>query len=147
MKTTIKRLATLAAVLAAAACSDANPLSPADAAFAHGAAFPMTFTVTQDGSTALQGWSMGMQGAARFGGSMQTPTPCYDLKAENEVVRGRIEVTVTATPLEGGCIQVIAYNNYTGEVTGLAPGRYALRVTHRLNGRDTSAYDGSVVVQ
>lgn len=146
MRTAIRSLATLA-VLVAAACSDATPTGPAmDPALGKGAAFPMAFTYSSEGLP-LAGWSAGGTGAADFGGSMQTPTPCYDLTATNEVGNGRIMVTITAVPTGEGCIQVIASQNYTGQVMGLSPGRYSLRVMHVLGGSRTSAYDGSVTVQ
>ena len=138
----------MAAVLALAACGDASPLGVQDGpAFAKAGGTPVALAVTQDYAVPLMGWGMGMMGAADFGGSLQTPTPCYDLTATSSVRNGRVTVTVTAAPNGNACIQVVTYNNYTGSVTGLAAGTYGMEVVNDFAGRRTTVHNGEVVVR
>lgn len=147
MRGMLKTLAAMAMMAALAACGDATPTGVDLGAPALSRdATPMTWSVTQDYGNALAPWSMGMTGSADFGGSLQTPTPCYTVRGASVMRGSQIVVTVTAEPTGNICMQVITNNNYTGSVMGLAPGVYGLRVIHDFGGR-TTAMDTQVTVR
>lgn len=147
MRTMTKGFATLAALVALAACSDAPTAVSMEPGFARDV-YPMVFTHDQDVESPLQQWGGGGPGVAQFGGSIETPTPCYDITATSTVSGGRIVVTVSATRSgDWGCIQVIANHAYTGQISTLPSGAYTMRIMHEVNGTRTTAYSGSVTVQ
>ena len=144
----IKGALTVAALALAAACADRTIVAPdGPLAAKAGTVYPMTFTVTQSYTAggAVQTASGGA-GVIDFSGTLQTPTPCYDVTAVNSASRG-ITVTVAATDLGGICTQVMTWNNYTGQLTGVPAGSYALRVVHATGGHGTTMWNGTVVVR
>jgi hypothetical protein len=143
----IKGALTVAVLALAAACSDRGIVAPdGPMAAKSGTTYPMTFNVTQDYGTAQAATATGGAGVIDFTGTLQTPTPCYDLTAVNQAGRS-IVVTVTATDLGGICMQVITWNNYTGQLTGMVPGSYAFKVVHVTGRQSSTAWSGTVVVR
>jgi uncharacterized protein (DUF2141 family) len=59
--------------------------------------------------------------------------------------KGVITLTVTAASTGGICTQVITNNNYTGSISGLAPGSYTFNVVHSTGGGSSeTAYSSTV---
>lgn len=153
MNARIKGLVTMAALLAAAACGDAsNVFAPDGAALARaGGTYAMTFGSMQDYDNNLASapqWAAGGAAVVDFGGTLVTPTPCFDLTAANEVTPRGVVVTVTAAPTGMACIQVITDNHYTGQLTGMPAGTHHLRIVHQVGtARPAVAFDGTVTVR
>lgn len=53
---------------------------------------------------------------------------------------------MTAAPTDGICAQVITYHNYTGAVSGLAPGTYDFQIVEAVGGRSTTVLTQQVTV-
>lgn len=143
----IKALLAVAALGLAAACADRGITAPtAPLGAKGGGGFPMTFTVAQSYDAGTAQTAAGGAGVVDFAGSFQTPTPCYDVTAANGASKG---ITVTVTAVDNGniCPQVITWQNYTGQLTGVGPGSYALRVVHVVAGRSRTAWNGTIVVR
>ncbi len=107
----------------------------ATAGHARAAEFPadpgtLTFSSTQSQESGQEITATGASGAIRFQGSLQTGTPCFNVTGSLRESENRIVVTVTAEPTDGMCTQVITYNNYSGEVSGLAAGTYEFQIVH-----------------
>jgi hypothetical protein len=152
MYTTIRGCIAVAALAAAAACSDAGAptepsfLTPPEAAQAK-APSRLTFSSTQSYETQTPQTATGGVGTIDFTGSLTTGTPCYDVSAAHRSGPGQVTVTVSAVSTGGICAQVITHNNYQGRVSNLAPGTYTFTVIHEVNGSRTTAYTSTVVVQ
>jgi hypothetical protein len=143
----IKAVVTVAVLALAAACADRSVLAPDGPSAAKGTTtYPMTFNVTQSYSGGSAQTAAGGTGVITFAGTLQTPTPCYDVTAVNAASRS-IVVTVRAADTGNLCTQVITWNTYTGQLTSLAAGSYAFRVEHVLGSRTTTAWSGTVVVR
>jgi hypothetical protein len=152
MNGTIKQLVAIAALAGAVACGDAasptqSLVEPGSAAFAQAPSGTLTFSSTQSYETAQPQSASGSVGGIDFAGSVTTGTPCVNVTATHSGRTGSVTVTVNAAPSGGGCIQVITNNNYTGRVSGLAPGSYTFTVIHSVGGSSSTAYSGSVTVQ
>ncbi len=106
----------------------------------------LSFTNTQSSEAAQETSASGAAGAIRFQGSLQTPNPCYDVTAAQRQRGKRVIVTVTATPTDGFCTQVITYNNYSGQVSGLAAGTYDFQLVQVVGGRSTTVLTQQVTV-
>lgn len=152
MNAMTKGLLTIA-LLATAACDGAPTASSAFASPTDGPAFAevsaaatLSFSYTQSGSTESPQTATGGTGSINFTGSLTTPTPCYELSATQGQRRNNITVTVTAAGTGGFCTQVITNNNYQGTVSGLTAGTYNFTVVEVVNGSQTTAYSGPVVV-
>ncbi|HEU0014722.1 MAG TPA: hypothetical protein VFQ45_13635 [Longimicrobium sp.] len=151
MKLTIMRMAAAAIFVAAAGCSGAA--SPTAASFAEQdgpvmarQAGTLTFSSTQSYDTQTPQTASGGTGAIGFTGSLQTSTPCYDVTAAVRTRGSTVTVTVTAASSGSICTQVITNNNYTGSVSGAAPGTYTFQVVHVTGGSRTTAFSGQVTV-
>ena len=144
----IRGIVTVAVLALAAACADRGVVAPDGPLAARaGTTYPMTFTVTQSYSAGTAQTAAGGTGTIDFSGTLQTPTPCFDVTAVNSASRG-ITVTVRGVDSGGICTQVVTWNNYAGQITNLAAGSYALRVEHVLGGgRASTAWSGTVVVR
>ncbi|MBW3572740.1 MAG: hypothetical protein KY467_16720 [Gemmatimonadetes bacterium] len=143
----------MAIVLAAAtaACDGSPTTASAFAPESDGIAMArqsrLTFSSTQSYDTQTPQTASGTAGAIDFTGSLTTGTPCYDVKASHRTQSNAVTVTVTASSTGGFCTQVITYNNYTGQVSGLSAGTYDFTVVHDVGGSSTTAYTGTVTVQ
>jgi ABC-type phosphate transport system substrate-binding protein len=137
MRTMIRKVAAVATVAAL-------PLLAAGLHFT--ADSSLTFNYTQSQDTQSPQTATGGTGTIDFTGSVTTPTPCYELTAEHTVRGPNVTLTVTATQVPGFCAQVITYNNYEGQISGLDSGTYRFRVIHDVNGSRTTAYDDEVTV-
>jgi hypothetical protein len=151
MKGTIRSLAAALMVAGVAACSDsASPTGSSlvadEPSFSSHTSATLTFASTQSYDTQTPQTATGGTGGIDFTGSLTTGTPCYDVSASLNQRSGTITVTVTATSSGGACIQVITHNNYTGQVSGLAPGTYDFRVVHEAGHSRTTAFSGQVTV-
>lgn len=148
MRGTIKGVLTVAALALAAACSDtATVTAPDQPLFGkQTVTYPMTFNVVQDFSTAQPQSAVGGAGVIDFTGTVQTPTPCYDVTAVNSMARATVTVTMNAVDLGGICTQVITWNNYTGRIT-MPAGAYTVKMVHVMNGRSTTLWSGPVTVR
>jgi hypothetical protein len=148
MRAAIKGALTVAALALAAACSDAATITAPDHPVAGKgkAAYPMVFTVVQEYSGGQPQGATGGTGVIDVAGTLQTPTPCYDVTAVNTVSRGTITVTVNAVQNGNMCIQVITWNNYNGQITTPA-GDYTMRIVHAVNGHATTTWSGDVTVR
>ena len=139
-------LAVAALVLTAAACGDRSVTAPAaPVAGRNPVVFPMTFNVTQSFSAGQAFTATGGPGVVDFTGTLQTPTPCFDVTATN-VQSHAIVVTVTATDLGGICTQVVTWNDYNGQLTGVPAGAHAFKVVHVVGGHSTTMWNGTVTV-
>lgn len=155
MKALTSGLMALALLAATAAC-DGSPTtasafaSESDAASMSNHTAPsgtLTFSSTQSYSEQTPQTASGGTGAISFTGSLMTSTPCYDVSATHSTRRGTITVTVSAASTGGICTQVITNNNYTGSISGLAPGTYTFNVVHNAGGGGETAYSSTVTVQ
>ncbi len=151
MKGTIRSLAAVVMVAGAAACSDSvsptgSSLVADEPSFSSHTSATLTFASTQSYDTQTPQTATGGTGTIDFTGSLTTGTPCYDVTASLNQRSGTITVTVTATSSGGICAQVITHNNYTGQVSGLAPGTYDFRVVHEVGRSRTTAFSGQVTV-
>jgi hypothetical protein len=147
-----RNLLTLALLAATAACDGAPTASSALAAPTEGPSLAqsrsrLSFSYTQSGSTETPQTATGGVGQINFTGSITTGTPCYDLTATHGAQGNGITVTVTAASTGGFCTQVITNNNYQGAVTSLAAGSYTFTVIEVVNGQQTTAFTGPIVVQ
>lgn len=106
----------------------------------------LTFDATTSSTERTPQSAAGGAGAIDFAGSVQTPTPCYTTSAALDASSNAVTVTVTAAREGDACIQVIAYQNYTGQVSGLAAGTYRFRVVHVVGASTTTAYSARVTV-
>lgn len=106
----------------------------------------LSFTNTQSNEAAQEASAGGGAGTIRFQGSVQTPNPCYDVTASQRQRGKRIIVTVTAAPTDGFCTQVITYNNYSGQLSGVAPGTYDFQLVQVVGGRSTTVLTREVTV-
>lgn len=106
----------------------------------------LTFSSTKSYDTEQPESATGGAGSISFQGSIQTANPCYDVTAAQRQRGSRIVVTVTAAPADGICTQVITYNNYTGQVSGLAPGTYDFQLVEVAGGRSTTVLTRQVTV-
>lgn len=154
----IKALAAVVAVAAAAACSDSA--SSPTASFAEpqaGASFARTpapsdgstlgITYTRSYTARGEQTATGGTGVIDFTGAVTLPNPCYNVSAAHTSSGGTIVVTVTALDNGNTCQQVLQYNNYTGQVAGLAPGTYDFSVVHQVDNRSSTAYQATITVQ
>ncbi|HEY0016029.1 MAG TPA: hypothetical protein VGC13_06905 [Longimicrobium sp.] len=152
MKTLGKGLMMIALVAATAAC-DGSPTAGSALVAGEGIAAAkapsgtLTFASTQSSSEQTPQTATGGTGTISFTGSVTTPTPCFDVSATQSGRRDTITLTVTASPNGGFCAQVITNNNYTGSISGLAPGTYTFNVVHVVNGTSETAYTSTVTVQ
>ncbi len=76
---------------------------------------------------------LGGPGIVRFSGAMTTPDPCHRLEAMLESVNDRLIVHITAQSSlgpDGFCIKCVGRAAYSGEIAGLRPGRYSVRILH-----------------
>lgn len=152
MKGTIKGLVAIVALAGAAACSDAMPTESSFAEAPGAAALArtnstLTFSSTQSYESETPQTATGGVGGIDFTGNLWTGNPCVTVTASHSERTGSVTVTVTAAPNgSGGCIQVITNNNYTGRVSGLAPGAYTFTVVHDRAGTRETAFAGTVVV-
>jgi hypothetical protein len=151
MYRTIKSLAAAAAIALVAACGDAG--SPTESAFVapdapQAAAKPgattgqLTFSYTQSQSDEQAQSALGGLGRINFTGSLFSGTPCVNVTATHTAGSGVVTLNVTSASNGQSCIQVITYNNYQGNVSGLAAGTYTFNAVH--NG--TLAYSTTVTV-
>ncbi|HEX8907177.1 MAG TPA: hypothetical protein VF771_20160 [Longimicrobiaceae bacterium] len=142
----IRSALAVAALALVAACGDRSVVAPEGPAAAKGGTvYPMTFTVTQSFSGGMAQTVTGGVGTIDFTGTLQTPTPCYDVTATNLTGRA-IVATVTATDLGGICTQVITWNDYAGQLTGIPAGSHAFKLVHVVGGRSTTMWSGTVNV-
>jgi hypothetical protein len=153
MKALAKGLMTVALMAAAAAC-DGSPtagsaLVAGDDAFtaAQPPSSTLTFSSTQSYSEQAPQTATGGTGTIDFTGSLTTGTPCVNVTASHGVRRSNVTLTVTAADNGNICTQVITNNNYTGRISGLAPGTYNFTVIHNAGGGSTTAYTETVMVQ
>ncbi len=75
----------------------------------------------------------GVPGAIRLSGRMTMPDPCHRLEAMLETKNSELIVHVSAiAPKDPDiiCIKCIGQAPYEGEITGLAPGQYTVRIRH-----------------
>ena len=151
MKVLLKGLTTLALLAATAACdgspTTASALVSQEDGFSAAVSGTLTFSSTRSYSSQSPQTAGGSVGGIDFGGSLTTPTPCYDVSATHGTRRNRVTVTVTAVDNGNICTQVITHNNYTGRVSGLAAGTYTFTVVHQVGSQGTTAWSGSVTVQ
>lgn len=150
MNATLKGLAAMVLLLSAAGCGDlrSDPLlPPVDGAVAAKAGGTLTFSSTADYSMQSEQTAMGTAGAIQFTGSITTPTPCYELVATQRTGASGVTLTVTARRTADMCMQVITFHNYTGAMSGLAPGPYAVQVMHEVGKSRWMAFSGGVTVQ
>jgi hypothetical protein len=152
MTRSLKGMMTAAALFAVAACSDAGtPVEPASsfapvAPVAAKSNTQLTFSNTTSTTSAQPESATGGAGRIDFTGSLQTPTPCYNVTATHSASEATVTVTVSASPNGQACIQVIAQQNYTGAVTGLAPGIYTFTLVHKTPDGSAPAYTAPVIV-
>ena len=152
MNGTIKGLVAVAALFGTIACSDASPTganltAPEAPRLARpGSGSTLTFSYTQSYETATPQTASGATGAINFTGSIWTGNPCVDVTATHNSSTGNVTVTVAAAPNGSACIQVITNNNYTGSVSGLAPGSYNFTVVHKRGNTSETAFTGNVTV-
>jgi hypothetical protein len=106
----------------------------------------LTFDYTQSQSTESSQTASGGSGTIGFTGSLTTATPCYQLTAAHRQGGNRVTLTVTATQQGDICTQVITYNNYEGQVSGLAAGTYRFVVIHQMGNDRQTVYDEQVTV-
>jgi hypothetical protein len=151
MLKTIRGMAAVVALLAAAAGS-AQAAVPASGG-AGGSAVErtvdwgtLTFSSTKSNESGQAESATGGTGSISFQGSIQTSTPCFDVTGSHRERGSRIVVTVTAAPSDGICSQVITYHNYTGQVSGLAPGSYDFQLVEVVGGRSTTVLTQQVAV-
>lgn len=106
----------------------------------------LTFSSTRSNESGQAESATGGTGSISFQGSIQTGTPCYDVTASHRERGSRIVVTVNAAPSDGICSQVITYHNYTGQVSGLAPGTYDFQIVEVVGGRSATVLTQQVTV-
>jgi hypothetical protein len=108
----------------------------------------LEFRATQSQSEQTPFDATGGTGSIDFTGSLETPTPCYEVSGAHAVRGSRVILTVTATQTGDFCTQVITYNNYEGAVQGLASGTYTFEIVHRTgSGRGETVYTTQVTVE
>lgn len=150
MNTTIKGLFTAMAFVAAAGCSDAMPTTPSamlpEAAAQAAPPARLAFSSTQSYTDQQAFSATGGAGSIDFTGSMTTGTPCYDVTGAVQSAPGVVELTVSASPTGGACIQVLTFNNYQGEVTRLSPGVYTFTVVHESGSSTQTVFTDVVTV-
>ena len=151
MYRTIKSLAAAATIALAAACGDAGsptesayvaPESPLAAKPPTGTTGQLTFSYTQSQSDEQAQSALGGLGRINFTGSLFSGTPCVNVTATHSVASNVVTLNVTSASNGQACIQVVTYNNYQGNISGLAAGTYTFNVVH--NG--TPAYSSTVTV-
>ncbi len=151
MKALAKGLMTVALLAATAACDGSPTAGSAFVSESDGIAMArqsrLSFSSTQSYETQTAQTATGSAGAIDFTGSLATGTPCYEVTASHTAGSNAVTVTVTGTDTGNFCAQVIAYNNYTGRVSGLAAGAYTFTVVHRVGDSSSTAYTGLVAVQ
>jgi len=76
-------------------------------------------------------------GKVLFSGSVSTPTPCYDLEAEVELIDSSntgypqvIVVNITTHERQGECIQCIGEIPFSGEIGPFDTGEYDILILH-----------------
>ncbi|HEU4451838.1 MAG TPA: hypothetical protein VFR81_02225 [Longimicrobium sp.] len=151
MYRTIKSLAAAAAIALVTACGDAAsptestfmpPEAPLAAKPPTGSTGQLTFSYTQSQSDEQAQSALGGLGRINFTGSLLTGTPCVNVTATHTAGSGVVNLNVTSAPNGSACIQVITYNNYQGNISGLPAGTYTFNAVH--NG--TVAYTTTVTV-
>jgi hypothetical protein len=151
MKALAKGLMTVALLAVTTACDGSPTAGSAFVSESDGIAMAkqtrLTFSATQSYDTQTPQTATGSAGAIDFTGSLTTGTPCYTVDATHTAASNNVTVTVTGTSTGGICTQVITNNNYTGRVSGLAPGAYTFTVVHRVGEGNSTAYTGVVTVQ
>jgi hypothetical protein len=151
MYRTIKSLAAIAAIATAAACGDAA--SPTESAFTApeaplaakpptGSTGQLTFSYTQSQSDEQAQSALGGLGTINFTGSLFSGTPCVNVTATHSATSSVVNLNVTSASNGNVCIQVVTYNNYQGNISGLPAGTYTFNAVH--NG--TVAYTTTVTV-
>ena len=148
MRGTMKGALTVAVLALAAACSDTAAITAPDQPLLakQTVTYPMTFNVVQDFSTAQPQSAVGGAGVIDFTGTVQTPTPCYDVTAVNSMARATVTLTMKAVDNGNICTQVITWNNYSGQIT-LPAGAYTVKMVQVMNGRSTTMWSGPVTVR
>lgn len=152
MKALAKGLATIALLAATTAC-DGSPTTASAFVPENGGAVTaqsgstLTFSSTQSYESQTPQTATGGVGVIDFTGSLTTSTPCYTVSGAHTTRGSTITVTVTPASTGGFCSQVITYNNYTGQVSGLQAGTYTFNVVHADGGRGTTVYSSTVTVQ
>lgn len=87
------------------------------------------------------------RGRVAVRGRFAAPDECHHLVGGVATDPRSIELTVRATPIEGGCPGTSGGILYDSGIRGLAPGSYRLRVIHAVDGLpDRVVLDTSVVV-
>jgi hypothetical protein len=72
-------------------------------------------------------------GAIRFSGRMTMPDPCHQLDAMLETKSSELIVHISAIapkPSDSFCIKCIGQAPYDGEIIGVRPGQYTVRIRH-----------------
>lgn len=72
-------------------------------------------------------------GVIRFSGRMTMPDPCHQLDAMLETKSSELIVHISAIapkPSESFCIKCIGQAPYDGEIVGVRPGQYTVRIRH-----------------
>lgn len=106
----------------------------------------LTFSSTASSESGQAESATGGTGSISFQGSIQTGTPCFNVTGSHRERGSRIVVTVTAAPADGICAQVITYHNYSGQVSGLAPGTYDFQLVEVAGGRSNTVLTQQVTV-
>lgn len=89
----------------------------------------------------------GESGAIRFQGALDTPVPCYEIGGAAVAEGRRIALEVTATPLDGVCIQVLATFGYEATLMDVPPGTYPVEIVHVREGERDVAFQGDITVE
>lgn len=151
MYRTIKSLAAAAAIALVAACGDAAsptessfvaPEAPLAAKPPTGTTGTLTFSYTQSQSDEQAQSALGGLGRIDFTGSLFSGTPCVNVTASHTAGGGVVTLNVASASNGSACIQVVTYNNYQGNISGLPAGTYTFNAVH--NG--TVAYTTTVTV-
>ena len=149
MLKTIRAMAVAAAVLAAGSAQAAVPVTGGAGGMAvEQPAYwgTLAFSSTASSESGQAESATGGTGTISFQGSIQTSTPCFNVTGSHRERGSRIVVTVTAAPTDGICAQVITYHNYSGAVSGLAPGTYDFQIVEAVGGRSTTVLTQQVTV-
>lgn len=153
MKAIARGLLTITLLAATAAC-DAAPTAPgaaltpaADGMSLAQSPGVLAFAHTRSSSERSPQTASGGPASIGFTGSVATGQPCYVVTGAHDTRDSTVTLTVTATRTGDVCSQVVTYHNYQGSVAGLVAGTYTFTVIHSMNGTNTTAYSGTVVVQ
>lgn len=150
MLKTIRAAGLAVAVLAAAGSAQAAVPAPGgtDGPGVERAAYraTLTFSSTASSESGQAESATGGTGSISFQGSVQTSTPCFNVTGSQRQRGSRIVLTVTAAPTDGICAQVITYHNYSGAISGLAPGTYDFQIVEAVGGRSTTVLTQQVTV-